>query len=184
VYDPDDEPHHNQVDQSGVYDSHTGNASPKNVIDLATFQALIGPAFDADAGGVVDLESGSLDDQDIIAKFGAKSLTISCVSGIMNIGSSVKNGRRAISGSNRMAMTGTNDFTLDIGAVTGGELGEVVTYFGGSLLDRDAANLAPVVTATFSGGGTVMAVATMSATLLPMTRIRFLDSSPRQARAL
>ncbi len=61
VYDPDDAPHYNQVDQSGVYDSHTGNAGPENVIDLATFQALIGPAFDADAGGVVDLESDSLD---------------------------------------------------------------------------------------------------------------------------
>ncbi len=162
VYDPDDDPHHNQVDQSGVYDSHTGDAGPENVIDLATFQALIGPAFDEDSGGVVDLESGSLDGQDIIAKFGPKSLTISGVSGIMNIGSSVKNGRTPISGRRRMAKSNTADFALDIGPVIGGEPGEVVTYFAGSLLDRDAANLAPIVTATFSGGGTVTTVATMS----------------------
>jgi len=66
VYDPDDGPHHNQVDQNGTYDSHTGNAGPENVIDLATFQALIGPAFNADAGGVADAESasGSMDGQD------------------------------------------------------------------------------------------------------------------------
>jgi len=165
VYDPDDGPHHNQVDQSGVYNSHTGNAGPENVIDLATFQALIGPAFKADAGGVVDIEDGELDAQDIIARFGAskaKSLTISGVSGEMNTGSSVKDGRTPISGSRRMAKSTTADFALDIGTITGGEPGEVVTYFAGSLLDRDAANLAPIVTATFSGGGTVTAVATMS----------------------
>ncbi len=72
VYDVDDAPHHNQVDQSGTYSSHTGAAGPENVIDLATFQALIGPAFNANAGGVANLENanGSLDGQDIIAKFG------------------------------------------------------------------------------------------------------------------
>ncbi len=164
VYDPDDDPHHNQVDQSGVYDSHTGDAGPENVIDLATFQALIGPAFDADAGGVVNIETthGSLDGQDIIAKFGAKSLTISGVSGIINVGSSVKSGRTPISGRNRLAKSETANFEFDIGPITGGVTGEVVIYFGGSLLDRDAANLAPIVTATFSGGGTVTTVATMS----------------------
>jgi len=167
VYDPNDEPHHNQVDQSGVYDSHTGDAGPENVIDLATFQALIGPAFDADAGGVVNIETthGSLDGQDIIAKFGAskaKSLTISGVSGIINVGSSVKNGRTPISGRNRLAKSNTANFEFDIGPITGGVTDEAVTYFAGSLLDRDAANLLPIVTATFSGGGTVTAVATMS----------------------
>ncbi|MHC4510562.1 MAG: discoidin domain-containing protein, partial [Planctomycetota bacterium] len=111
--------------------------------------------------GVVDLESGSLDGQDIIAKFGAKSLTISGVSGIMNIGSSVKNNRRPISGSNRLAKSNTDDFALDIGPLTGGAQGEVVTYFAGSLLDREGSNLAPIVTATFSGGGTVTATAVM-----------------------
>ena len=53
VYDPADEPHQNQVDQSGVYDSHTGTAGPGNVLDLASFQAFIGLAFEADAGGVI-----------------------------------------------------------------------------------------------------------------------------------
>lgn len=167
VYDPDDEPHHNQVDQSGTYSSHTGDAGPENVIDLATFRALIGPAFNANAGGVVNLENanGSLDGQDIIAKFGAskaKSLTISNTSGIINTGSSVKNGRTPISGVGRLAKTDTANFAFAIGPLTGGKAGEVVTYFAGSLLDRDESNLAPKATATFSGGGTVTAVATMS----------------------
>ncbi|UCC96565.1 MAG: discoidin domain-containing protein [Phycisphaerales bacterium] len=167
VYDPDNEPHHNQVDQSGTYDSHTGDAGPENIVDLATFQALIGPAFDADAGGVVNIETthGSLDGQDIVANFGvgqAKSLTLSGISGIINVGASVKNGRTPISGLNRLAKSETANFEFDIGPVTGGVPGEAVTYVAGSLLDRDAANLAPVVTATFSGGGTVTATATMS----------------------
>ncbi len=167
VYDPDDDPHHNQVDQSGAYRSHTGDAGPENVIDLATFQALIGPAFKANAGGVVNIENanGSLDGQDIIAKFGAgkaKSVTISNASGIINTGSSVKEGRTPISGTGRLAKTNTADFDFDIGPITGGKPGDVVTYFAGTLLGRDGANLAPKVTATFSGGGTVTAVATMS----------------------
>ena len=157
VYDPDDEPHRNQVGQSGTYSSHTSDADPENVITLASFQALIGPAFKADAGGVVDIEgaNGSLDGQDIIAKFGvskAKSLTIASISGLINTGSSVKDGRTPTSGRGRLAKTDTPNFAFDIGAVTGGKPGEVVTYFGGSLLDRDGANLVPVVTATFSSG--------------------------------
>jgi hypothetical protein len=167
VYDPDDEPYHNQVDQSGVYRSHTGDAGPENVIDLATFQALIGPAFAANAGGVVDIENtnGSLDGQDIIARFGAgttKSLTISNISGLINTGSSVKEGRTPTSGRQRLAKSDTGNFAFAMDPLTGGQPGEVVTYFAGTMLDRDGANLVPVVTATFSGGGTVTAVATMS----------------------
>jgi hypothetical protein len=97
VYDPDDEPHHNQVDQSGTYDSYTGNAGPKNVIDLAAFKALIGLAFDADAGGVVDAESGGLDGQDIIANFGVsgtKSVTISSTGGTIHCGTGGNSGNR------------------------------------------------------------------------------------------
>ena len=52
VFDPDDAPHHNQVDQEAVYDGHTGNAGPANVMTLATFQAAIDRAFAQDAGGV------------------------------------------------------------------------------------------------------------------------------------
>ncbi|MCL5281475.1 MAG: discoidin domain-containing protein [Planctomycetes bacterium] len=166
VYDPDDDPHHNQVDQSGTYSSHTGAAGPENVIDLATFQALIGPAFQANAGGVVNMENanGSLDGQDIIARFGVgktKTLTVSNISGIINTGSSVKNGRTPTSGTGRLAKSDTANFVFAIGPLTGGKAGEVVTHFGGTLLGRDDANLAPKVTATFSGGGTVTAVATM-----------------------
>ena len=43
--------------------------------------------------------------------------------------------------------------------------GEVITYFAGSLLDREGTNLAPSVTATFSGGGTVTATAVMDGSL-------------------
>jgi len=167
VYDPDDEPHHNQVDQSGTYDSHTGNAGPENVIDLAAFQALIGPAFDADGGGVVDAESasGGLDGQDIIANFGVsgtKSLTISSTGGTLHRGSGGNSGNRLpTSGDGRFAKSSNGDFVFDIGAVTGGASGEVVTHFAGTLVYRDNRDMNPQVTATFSGGGTVTAVADM-----------------------
>ncbi|HCO93134.1 MAG TPA: hypothetical protein DIU00_04150 [Phycisphaerales bacterium] len=167
VYDPDDEPHHNQVDQSGTYDSHTGNTGPDNVIDLAAFQALIGPAFDADGGGVVDAESanGGLDGQDIIANFGisrTKSLTISSTGGTLHRGSGGNSGNRLpTSGDGRFAKSNNGDFVFDIGAVTGGVSGEVVTHFAGTLVYRDNRDMNPQVTATFSGGGTVTAVADM-----------------------
>ena len=168
VYDPDDGPNHNQVDQSGTYDSHTGNAGPENVIDLAAFQALIGPAFDADKGGVVNAEvdSGGMDGQDVIANFGlsgAKSVTFTNTVGSISRGSGGSSGNRLpISGDGRFAKNATTgDFEFDVSAVTGGALGEVVTHFGATLLYRDNRDMNPQVTATFSGGGTVTAVADM-----------------------
>ncbi|MBW2206504.1 MAG: discoidin domain-containing protein [Deltaproteobacteria bacterium] len=168
VYDPDDGPHSNQVDQSGMYDSHTANAGPANVIDLAAFQALIGPAFDADGGGVVDAESanGGLDGQDIIANFGinsTKSATFTNTVGSISRGSGGGSGNRLpISGNQRFAKDATTgDFEFDVSAVTGGALGEVVTHFGATLLYRDNRDMNPQVTATFSGGGAVTAVADM-----------------------
>jgi len=167
VYDPDDEPHHNQVDQSGTYDSHTGNAGPDNVIDLATFQARIGPAFEADAGGVLNAESdsGVMDGQDLIVSFGfngTKSLIISNTTGELHRGSGGNSGNRLpTSGNGRFAKSNNGDFVFDIGAVTGGVSGEVVTHFAATLLYRDNRDLNPQVTATFSGGGTVTAVADM-----------------------
>jgi len=166
AYDPDDEPHHNQVDQSGTYDSHTGNADPENVIDLTTFQALIGPAFDTGAGGVVDAESGGLDGQDIIANFGVsgtKSVTISSTGGTIHRGTGGNSGNRLpTSGDGRFAKSNNGDFVFDIGPVTGGAPGEAVTYFAGTLLYRDDRDMNPQVTATFSGGGTVTATADMA----------------------
>ena len=169
VYDPDDEPHHNQVDQSGTYDSHTGNAGPENVIDLATFQELIGPAFAADAGGVVSGESpdDSLGSDDIvIANFGVnrtKSVNFASTSGL-SFGSGPSGGNRLpTSGDRRFSKPGGSggDYVFDIGAVTGGAPGEVITYFAGTVLYRDDRELNPQVTATFSGGGTVTAIADM-----------------------
>ena len=168
VYDPDDDPHHNQVDQSGVYVSHTGNAGPENVIDLETFQALIGPAFDADAGGVVDAERerGSRDGSAIIANFGisrAKSVTFTDTTGNLTHGSGGSSGNRLpTSGDGRFSNADSpEDWVFDISPVTGGAPGEVVTYFAGTLLYRDNRELNPQVTATFSGGGTVTATADM-----------------------
>ena len=168
VYDPDDDPHHNQVDQSGVYVSHTGNAGPENVIDLETFQALIGPAFDADAGGVVDaeIERGSRDGSAIIANFGisrAKSVTFTDTTGNLTHGSGGSSGNRLpTSGDGRFSNAESpEDWVFDISPVTGGAPGEVVTYFAGTLLYRDNRELNPQVTATFSGGGTVTATADM-----------------------
>ena len=168
VYDPDDDPHHNQVDQSGVYVSHTGNAGPENVIDLETFQALIGPAFDADAGGVVDAERerGSRDGSAIIANFGisrAKSVTFTDTTGNLTHGSGGSSGNRLpTSGDGRFSNADSpEDWVFDISPVTGGAPGEVVMYFAGTLLYRDNRELNPQVTATFSGGGTVTATADM-----------------------
>jgi len=169
VYDPDDDPHHNQVDQSGVYDSHTGNAGPENVIELPTFQSLIGPAFAADAGGVVSGESpnDSLGTDDVvIANFGVnktKSVTFASTSGNLAFGSGGSDGNRLpTSGNRRFAKSNTGEFVFDIGPVTGGALGEVITYFAGTLLYRDNRDMNPQVTATFSGGGTVTAIADMA----------------------
>ena len=168
VYDPDDDPHHKQVDQSGVYVSHTGSAGPENVIDLETFQALIGPAFDADAGGVVDAERarGSRDGSAIIANFGisrAKSVTFTDTTGNLTHGSGGSSGNRLpTSGDGRFSNADSpEDWVFDISPVTGGAPGEVVTYFAGTLLYRDNRELNPQVTATFSGGGTVTATADM-----------------------
>jgi len=169
VYDPDDDPHHNQVDQSGVYNSHTGNAGPENVIDLATFQELIGPAFDADGGGVVDAEreSGSRDGQDIIANFGVsrtKSVTFTETSGNLSYGSGGSDGGRLPTSGDGRFSKGDGfgpDFVFDISPVTGGVSGEVVTYVAGTLFYRNNRELNPQVTATFSGGGTVTATADM-----------------------
>ena len=177
VYDPDDDPHHNQVDQSGMYDSHTGNAGPKNVIDLAAFQALIGPAFDADGGGVVDDESGGLDGQDIIANFGVsgtKSVTISSIGGMIHRSAGVASGNRLpMSGNRHFSKSDAGDFVFDIGPVTGGAPGEAVTYFAGTLVYADHRDVNPQVTATFSGGGPVTAIADMPLGAPSNSRIHF-----------
>lgn len=169
VYDPDDEPHHNQVDQSGVYVSHTGNARPENVLDLATFQELIGRAFAADAGGVVDGEGpddnlGS--DDIIIAHFGisgAKSVSISSTSANLAFGSGTSAGnRKPLSGDHRFAKSGAANYAFTVGEVSGGKPGEVITFFAGALLERDDRETTPMVTATFSDGSTVTATADMN----------------------
>ncbi len=168
VYDPNDAPHHNQVDQSGTYDSHTGNAGPENVIDLATFQELIGPAFDADAGGVVDAEDarGSKDGSDIIANFGVsrtKSVTFTDTGGNLTHGSGEQSGgRQPTSGNARFGKADSPaDWVFDISPITGGVPGEVVTYVAGTVIYRNIRELYPQVIATFSGGGTVTAKADM-----------------------
>ncbi|MFC1763060.1 LamG-like jellyroll fold domain-containing protein [Planctomycetota bacterium] len=168
VYDPDDEPHHNQVDQSGVYGSHTGSAGPENVLDLATFQQLIGPAFAAGTGGVIDGEGpeDSLStDYTIIAHFGTnstKSVSLTHTGGQLNLGSGGASGNRLpLSGDHRFSRTGSADFIFQIGKVSGGEPTEAITYFAGSLIERDDSNPAPLVTATFSDGSTVTSFADM-----------------------
>ncbi|MHC4507964.1 MAG: discoidin domain-containing protein [Planctomycetota bacterium] len=169
VYDPDDAPHHNQVDQSGVYDSHTGNAGPENIIDLATFQEFIGPAFEADAGGVISGESpgDSLGSDDVVvAKFGAnstKSVSFTHSGGNLSFGSGGGSGNRLpISGDHRFGKgSATADFNFSVGLVSGGEPDEVITFFAATLLERDNRATVPVVTATFSDGSTVTATADM-----------------------
>jgi hypothetical protein len=167
VYDPNDAPFHNQVDQSGTYESHTGDAGPQNVIDLATFRTLLSLAFPLDAGGVVDIEIGSLEGQNIVAKYGVRateSLTITSTSGTISTGteSGTSDGARLpTSGKRRFSKSDTGDFVFDIGSIAGGVPGEMVTYFAGTLIYRNNRNMNPHVTATFSGGGTVAATADM-----------------------
>ncbi|MCH9017850.1 MAG: hypothetical protein IIB89_08860, partial [Chloroflexi bacterium] len=105
-----------------MYDSHTGNAGPENVMDLATFQELIGPAFDADAGGVVDAEvaNGSIDDGAIIANFGAgrtKSVTFTDTPGNLSWGDGSSSGNRLpTSGDGRFPKAASPpDWVFDIG---------------------------------------------------------------------
>ena len=169
VYDPDDGPHHNQVDQSGVYDSHTGSAGPENVLDLATFQELIGRAFEADAGGVVDGEGpdDNLGSDDIvIAHFGingAKSVNISSTSGNFSFGQGAGSGNRLpLSGDHRFSRASGSNFTFNVSEVIDGEPDEVITYFAGSVVERDNRDPTPMVTATFSDGSTVTATADMA----------------------
>ena len=168
VYDVDDGPHHNQVDQSGVYDSHTGGAGPDNVVDLATFQELVERAFAADVGGVIDGEGpdDNLPSDDIIvAHFGinaTKSVSFESTSGNLSHGSGGGSGNRLpLSGDHRFAKGSTNDFIFTIGAVDGGEPDEAITFFAGSLIERDNRETTPEVTATFSDGSTVTATADM-----------------------
>jgi hypothetical protein len=169
VYDPDDEPHHNQVDQSGVYDSHTGSAGPDNVLDLTTFRELIGRAFEADAGGVIDGEGpdDNLGSDDIvIAHFGThgtKSVSFEHTGGNLNLGDGGAAGNRLpLSGDHRFSKSGGADFSFNVGEVSGGGPGEVITFFAGSLIERDDRDPAPVVLATFSDGSTVTATADMA----------------------
>lgn len=166
VYDPNDGPYYNQVDQSGVYNSHNGHAGPGNVIDLQTFQALIGTAFNIDAGGVVDAENGSLEGQSIVAKFGlkkTKSVTITNNSGSMSRGTGTGSGnRKPTSAERRFSKSTTEDFVFEISLVGGGKPGEMVTYFAATVIHRDDRDINPAVTATFSGGGTVTATAQMA----------------------
>jgi len=166
VYDPDDGPYHNQADQSGTYESHIGDAGPGNVIDMAAFQALIGPAFNTNAGGVVDGETGYFDGSELVANYGVgktRSLTVTSTGG--TIASQFGDGGGnwlPISGNVVFLKSDTADFVFDIGAISNGVPCEVVTHFAGTVLDRDGSNISPSVTATFSGGGTVTAGATMS----------------------
>lgn len=165
VYDPTDEPHNNDVDQSGTFVSATGDAGPDNVIDLETFQVLIEPAFDNDAGGVVNGETpGTLDGEDIVANYGinqTKSLIITNNSGhIKSVGVGNLN-RLPTSGNSGFGKDDDNDTLFTIGNINGGTPGEFVTHFGLTVLDRDDRTITPTVTAEFSDGSTVTSTATM-----------------------
>ncbi|MBN2181996.1 MAG: discoidin domain-containing protein [Sedimentisphaerales bacterium] len=171
VYDPTDEPHNNDVDQSGTFVSATGVAGPDNVIDLETFQALIGPAFESDAGGVVNGEApGTLNGEDILAHYGinkVKTLTITNNSGhIKSVGEGNLN-RLPTSGSSGFGKDNDSDTLFTIGNITGGAPGEVVTYFALTVLDRDDRTITPTVTAEFSDGSTVISTATMDGSQPP-----------------
>lgn len=169
VYDPASA---NDVDQSATFSSATGGAGAANVLTLAQLQALVGPAFGADMGGVVEFETGGgleAGNGSFVATYGtsgSKTLTIdSGNSGFVHPG---------YTGDNRVPVSGTGgemlsqaspnmDFSFDIGTITGGIPLEGVTHFGLTAIERSGANHGTVpCTATFSDGSSVTATATIS----------------------
>ena len=170
-YDP---PSANDVDQSATPSGGTLNGGAWNVVDLATFQALVGPAFAADSGGVIAFESsGSLDtaspSPSFTATFGAsgtKSLQVTSGNTSFVFPGYFSDGRVPVSGTDGEMLSkdsGSNDFSFNPAVVTGGAPTDLITHFGFTAIDRDGANQGTVTAvATFTNGGTARASATMT----------------------
>jgi len=59
TYDPSNDL--NDVDQDATFVSGTGGATAANLISLSAFKPLVFSAYNADAGGVIDFNSGNLE---------------------------------------------------------------------------------------------------------------------------
>ena len=168
----------NDVDQSATFVSGTGGASALNVLDLATFKGLVNTAFGANLGGVIDFESGNLENtsggtdddggRNIRSFYGTSGLKTLIISSNddnddYDYVGATSNGRVPTSGTTSLGKDmGNSDWNFVIGPITGGLPGEGVVAFGFTLLDRTGTDLGTInSTALFSDGSTVTITANM-----------------------
>ncbi len=167
VYDPHDAPHNNDVDQNATFSSATGGAGSDNLLDLGAMQSIIADAFNQNAGGVVDFESGSMEGQTVAATYGTaktKTFRFTNTTGSMTVGTGTNpapDSRKPISGQYRAAKSTTSNWVFSFDGITGAAPDEKILIFGATLIERDSAATVPMVTATFSDGSTVTATADM-----------------------
>jgi len=167
VYDVDDAPYNNNVEQSAVFKA---GVDATYVIDLPTFQDLLAGAYPLDAGGVINAEAPGVLEEDgsILAMYGqnlSKSLQILPEPGkAYGTGGTGSGARQPISGETRFSYVDQH-LIVNIGQLLG-DPGEVVTAFGLTVVDRDRSACTPggcetTATATFSAGGTVTSASIM-----------------------
>ncbi|QNN21854.1 PEP-CTERM sorting domain-containing protein [Planctomycetales bacterium ZRK34] len=176
--------------QSNTVDTIATSDANTNQLSLSSFTTLVANAFSSGQGGVVNFDSGSLngsatiggtvpysDNFDVLFDGGSKSLHVFDGS-VTNPGSSPANtsgdyagpgafsGRTPISGSQFLVQSVNADFVFNLGTITGGDPGEVVTAIGGTILSRDysvfSSGVSVTATVTFTDNTTASAVSTLS----------------------
>ena len=155
----------NQVDKNA-----NGNAiGATGANDVAGFTTAVATAFAANSGGVVDFGTAAMSDISAInAAYGvgqAKTLNLGLSVATTNSDKSLRiissgPSFTAISSTTSLFATAGSDqavsgFTISIGSITNGAIGEYVSGAGLTVLSRNANGFATdvTVTANFSGGG-------------------------------
>ena len=163
-----------QTYQTNAVDFVAGAAAGSEAIVIDTvaeyeaYKAAVASAFAAGTGGVLNFDENRWGEVsnglaiDVLFSGGSKSLAItpSSTSGTVSLDGNLTN-RKAISGGSGAAnlpvglpggviTAGTTNMTFTVGALTGGDAGEIVGSFGATLLSRTSRDL-----------GTVQAVATL-----------------------
>ncbi len=159
----------NDVDQEAAFVSATGTGSAANLLSLSDFRMALTPAFAAGLGGVVDFESGNLENQAgdsdndggqfIRTTLGSRGYVFSSNNGgdDFDYPGATSGNRTATSGTVTLGKdSGNVDFNFNIGPITGGMPNEAITSFGITVIDRSGSGTATYTgTANFSGGGSV-----------------------------
>lgn len=162
----------------GVYDE---NGTEPNTVDtdiggtLGSFTADVLNAFNNNRGGVINFQSGFTNSgsNTVIGTtfdvdYGAaasKTLALSSTSAIEIWHNDTAGQVDTISDNNNLLpTTNATTFTLSLGAITGGEPGEVVSEIGLTVLSRSVWGTSPDVniTANFSGGGSSVLTSSIS----------------------